>query len=178
MALTGKKNPLLSRYATIQVGGDVQKPDSDVLVYAAGREDTPILNFPARPPAASARDRPTSGSCCRTWQPADARIKRRIPFARSRSISCAMSRRALSAYALSRPTSIMNWPIRRLPRCFISSITPILRRRSRPSQLFRRLTGLWRISTAAMRNGGGGLEKQEGRRRESRRPFGAYMSKK
>lgn len=45
VALTGKKNPLLSRYATIQVGGDVQKPDSDVLVYAAGREDTPILNF-------------------------------------------------------------------------------------------------------------------------------------
>lgn len=45
VALTGKKNPLLAQYAAIQVGDDVQKPDSDVLVYAAGREDTPILNF-------------------------------------------------------------------------------------------------------------------------------------
>lgn len=38
-------NKILDEYATIQVGDDTQKPDSDVIVYCAESESTPILNY-------------------------------------------------------------------------------------------------------------------------------------
>lgn len=49
-----EKNRLSDRYAAIHVGGEVQKPDSDVLVYCPSQGKSPILIFPVKPPAESA----------------------------------------------------------------------------------------------------------------------------
>lgn len=36
---------VIDQYAAIAVGDDVQKPDSDVIVYSDEQEDSPIINF-------------------------------------------------------------------------------------------------------------------------------------
>lgn len=45
VTLSGANNPLIQQYACINVGDEVQKPDSDVLVYNPYNTTSPIINF-------------------------------------------------------------------------------------------------------------------------------------
>lgn len=43
--VTTSVSGLIDQYAAIAVGDDIQKPDSDVIVYSEEAEDSPIINF-------------------------------------------------------------------------------------------------------------------------------------
>lgn len=45
VTVTTSVKEIIDQYAAIHVGEDIQKPDSDVIVYAADNANSPILNF-------------------------------------------------------------------------------------------------------------------------------------
>ena len=45
IVVTTSKKSILEEYASINVGDDIQKPDSDVLIFAPNDTNSPIINF-------------------------------------------------------------------------------------------------------------------------------------